>query len=197
MGATEIVQVASSSCGTSQSVTVNLSVPEFSAALYGAYDCIPQASAIFTPMVRIYTGFVILSQQCPDYKMSWSQCCRPAGITGITGSAGVGFYFEAELNNTLGTNSSPAFLSRPISYVCIGGYINYLQNATEPNGDSLATYALAATSTTCKMRQSPMATRFSTSWFRPETTDPTTRFPTRQRLVLLSPFTPSRLDHLR
>jgi len=134
---TEIVQVASSSCGTSQNVTVNLSVPEFSAALYGAYDCIPQSSAVFTPMVRIYTGFVILSQQCPDYKMSWDDCCRPAGITGITGSAGVGFYFEAELNNTLGTNSSPAFLSRPISYVCIGGYINYLQNATEPNGDSL------------------------------------------------------------
>ena len=105
LGATAIVQVASSSCGTSQSVTVNLSVPEFSAALYGAYDCIPQSSAVFNPMVRIYTGFVILSQQCPDYKMSWSTCCRPGGITAITGSGGVGFYFEAELNNTLGTNS--------------------------------------------------------------------------------------------
>ncbi|MEY4969283.1 MAG: hypothetical protein RLZZ261_1054 [Bacteroidota bacterium] len=137
LGASQIVTVASASCGTTQNITVNLAVPEFSAALYGAYDCIPQSSAVFSPMVNIYTGFVILSQQCPDYKFSWTQCCRPPGITGITGSAGVGFYFEAELNNTLGYNSSPAFLSRPISYICIGGYINYLQNATEPNGDSL------------------------------------------------------------
>jgi len=137
LGTTQTVTVASASCGTTQNITVNLAVPEFSAALYGAYDCIPQSSAVFSPMVNIYTGFVILSQQCPDYKMSWTQCCRPGGITGITGSAGVGFYFEAELNNTLGNNSSPAFLSRPISYICIGGFINYLQNATEPNGDSL------------------------------------------------------------
>lgn len=137
MGANEIVQVSSASCGINQNVTVTLSVPEFSAAVYGAYDCIPQSSSVFTPMVRIYTGFVILNQQCPDYKMSWSQCCRPGGITSITNSGGVLFYFEAELNNTLGFNSSPTFLSRPISYVCIGGYINYLQNASEPNGDSL------------------------------------------------------------
>lgn len=137
MGATTNVTVASTSCGITQNVTVSLAVPEFSAALYGAYDCIPQSSAVFTPMVRIYTGFVILNQQCPDYRMFWTECCRPPGITAITGSAGVSFYFEAELNNTLGHNSSPAFLSRPISYICTGGYINYLQNATEPNGDSL------------------------------------------------------------
>ena len=137
LGTSQTVSVASASCGSTQSITCNLAVPEFSAALYGAYDCIPQSSAVFTPMVNIYVGYVILNQQCPDYKFSWTLCCRPGGITGITGSAGVGFYFEAELNNTLGYNSSPAFLSRPISYICIGGYINYLQNATEPNGDSL------------------------------------------------------------
>jgi hypothetical protein len=83
LGTTQTVTVASASCGTTQSITVNLAVPEFSAALYGAYDCIPQSSAVFSPMVNIYTGFVILSQQCPDYKMSWTQCCRPGGITGI------------------------------------------------------------------------------------------------------------------
>jgi hypothetical protein len=137
MQPTETVQVASSSCGITQNVTVNLSVPEFSAAVYGAFDCIPQSSAVFTPMVRIYTGFVILSQQCPDYKMSWSLCCRPGGITGITGSGGVGFYFEAELNNTLGTNSSPEFLGSPIAYYCTGGYVSFDQGSSEINGDSL------------------------------------------------------------
>jgi len=137
LGATQTVTVASASCGTSQNITVNLAVPEFSAALYGAYDCIPQSSAVFSPMVNIYVGYVVLSQQCPDYKMSWSQCCRPSGITGITGSAGVGFYFEAELNNTLGTNSSPAFLGSPIAYYCTGAFVSLAQSSSEIDGDSL------------------------------------------------------------
>ncbi|HAG34419.1 MAG TPA: hypothetical protein DCL12_03620, partial [Cryomorphaceae bacterium] len=67
-------------------------------------------------MVNIYIGFVTLPTLCPDYKMYWASCCRPPGITGITGSAGVGFYFEAELNNTITTgpkNSSPTFVSTP------------------------------------------------------------------------------------
>jgi gliding motility-associated-like protein len=140
LGTNQTVQIRSNSCNITTSVTVNLAVPEFSAATLGAYDCIPQSAATFSPMVNIYVGFVTLPTLCPDYKIYWASCCRPPGITSIPGSAGVGFYFEAELNNTITTgpkNSSPTFVSTPLSYICTGGFINYLQNAFEINGDSL------------------------------------------------------------
>tara|TARA_B100000780_G_scaffold117570_1_gene82506 strand:+ start:23703 stop:25880 length:2178 start_codon:yes stop_codon:yes gene_type:complete len=139
LGNTANVSVVSSTCNINTSVTCTLAQPEFSAASLGAYDCIPQGTSgsFFSPMVNIYIGYVTLTQVCNDYKMYWQSCCRPAGITGITNSNGVGFYFEAELNNTQGYNSSPTFVSIPISYVCTGGYINYLQNAFEKDNDSI------------------------------------------------------------
>ena len=139
LGNTANVTVQSTQCSFNTNVTCTLSQPEFSAASLGAYDCIPQGTAgsYFSPMVNIYIGYVTLTQTCNDYKMYWQSCCRPGGITAITNSGGVGFYFEAELNNTQGYNSSPTFVSIPISYICTGGYINYLQNAYEKDNDSI------------------------------------------------------------
>ena len=139
LGNTANVTVQSTQCSFNTNVTCTLSQPEFSAASLGAYDCIPQGAtgSYFSPMVNIYIGYVTLTQTCNDYKMYWQSCCRPGGITAITNSGGVGFYFEAELNNTQGYNSSPTFVSIPISYICTGGYINYLQNAYEKDNDSI------------------------------------------------------------
>jgi hypothetical protein len=91
-------------------------------------------------MVNIYIGFATLPTLCPDYKMYWASCCRPPGITSISGSAGVGFYFEAELNNMISNgpkNSSPLFLGPPIAYYCTGGFVFFDQGSDEINGDSL------------------------------------------------------------
>jgi hypothetical protein len=119
LGTAQTVNISSSSCNFSSSFSCSLSQPEFSAASLGAYDCISNANSTFTPMVNIYIGYVILTQTCNDYVMYWQSCCRPPGVTGITNSAGQGFYFEAELNNTLGNNSSPVFLSMPMSLMVI------------------------------------------------------------------------------
>ncbi|MDG1758855.1 MAG: gliding motility-associated C-terminal domain-containing protein [Schleiferiaceae bacterium] len=137
LGTAQTVNITSSSCNVSTNLSCTLSQPEFSAASLGAYDCISNTNSTFTPMVNIYIGYVILTQSCNDYVMYWQSCCRPPGITGIVNSASQGFYFEAELNNTLGYNSSPVFLSTPLAYICIGGHINYLQNAHEFDGDSI------------------------------------------------------------
>lgn len=137
LGNTQTVTINAPSCNLSTSVTCTRIVPEFSAGQLGAYDCISNTNSVFTPMVNIYIGYVVLTQTCNDYKMYWQSCCRPGGITGITNSAGVGFYYEAELNNTLGNNSSPVFVSIPLSYICTGSFINYLQNAYEFDGDSI------------------------------------------------------------
>ena len=139
LGTAQTVTINAPSCNLTTNVTCSLAQPEFSAASLGAYDCIPQGTSgsFFSPMVNIYVGYVTLTQICNDYVMYWQSCCRPFGVTGIANSGGAGFYFEAELNNTLGYNSAPAFVSIPLSYICTGGYINYLQNAYEKDGDSI------------------------------------------------------------
>ena len=139
LGTAQTVTINAPSCNLTTNVTCSLSQPEFGAATLGAYDCIPQGTSgsYFSPMVNIYIGYVTLTQTCNDYVMYWQSCCRPFGVTGIANSSGAGFYFEAELNNTLGYNSAPTFISIPLSYICTGGYINYLQNAYEKDGDSI------------------------------------------------------------
>ena len=120
LGTAQTVTINAPSCNLTTNVTCSLAQPEFSAASLGAYDCIPQGTSgsYFSPMVNIYVGYVTLTQTCNDYVMYWQSCCRPFGVTGIANSSGAGFYFEAELNNTLGYNSAPAFVSIPLSYIC-------------------------------------------------------------------------------
>ncbi len=143
--ANAIVDVRSQTCGINTTISLTRT-QQYSASSF-AFDCINQSNAGgFLPEVNIYetttSNPLTLTQRCSDYLLSWDLCCRPGGITNIgngASSAGFGFYFEAELNNRqgLGNNSSPAFVSDPIAYVCEGGFINYLQRATEPDGDSL------------------------------------------------------------
>lgn len=139
------VNVNSQTCGINTSVSLQRT-QVYSASSF-AFDCISQSNAGgFLPEVNVYettaSNPLTLTQRCSDYKLSWSLCCRPGGITNIGGgasSAGFSFYFEAELNNRqgIGNNSSPTFVSDPIAYICTGGFINYLQRATEPDGDSI------------------------------------------------------------
>ncbi|KAB2808687.1 gliding motility-associated C-terminal domain-containing protein [Phaeocystidibacter luteus] len=143
--ATTNVNVSSQTCGINTSVSLTRT-SVYSASSF-AFDCIAQSNAGgFLPEVNVYetttSSPLTLTQRCTDYKLSWSLCCRPGGITNIGGgasSAGFSFYFEAELNNRqgLGNNTSPSFVSDPIAYICTGGFINYLQRATEPDGDSI------------------------------------------------------------
>ena len=136
-GASQNVTIVAPSCNINTSMTVTRPGAAFPASNIGAFDCIAQATSPFNPMVNVYYGYVILPQVCNDYKFYWQTCCRSAGITALSNSSGLGFYFEAELNNTLGANKSPIFVSIPLAYICVGGYTNYLQNAIELDGDSI------------------------------------------------------------
>ena len=102
------------------------------------FDCVNQG-APSTKVLEIwaYRGYVILPGKCSDYKFYWSSCCRPPGITNIPGSSGQGFYFEAELNNFVGNNTSPLFVSEPVRAFCVGNNFNWKQSAIEPDNDSL------------------------------------------------------------
>ena len=176
LGTTAFVNIVSASCNINTSVTCSLSQPEFSAASLGAYDCTPQGTAgsFFSPMVNIFVGYITLTQTCNDYKMYLTSFCRPFGVTGIANSSGVGFYFEAELNNTLGYNSAPQFVSTPLSYICTGGYINYLQNAYEKDGDSINYELIPARDLAGTPTSVPYAATFT--YLQPIHTDPLSPF---------------------
>jgi len=106
------------------------------------FDCVtPGAAGTRTLEIYTYKGFVILPGVCSNFKFWWSDCCRPGGITNIFTSNGTigndGFFFDADLNNTLGNNSSPIFVSEPVRAFCVNKTFNWAQTSVEYNGDSI------------------------------------------------------------
>lgn len=106
------------------------------------FDCVTQGGP-GTRTLEIYTykGFVILPGTCTTFKFWWADCCRPGNITNIFGSNGAlgndGFFFDADLNNSLGNNSSPIFVSEPVRAFCVNKTFNWAQKSVEYDGDSI------------------------------------------------------------
>ena len=105
------------------------------------FDCVTVGSA-GTKTLEIYTykGYVTLPGACSTFKFWYSNCCRPGGITNINTSNGFGndgFFFDANLDNMLGENSSPIFISEPVRAFCVGNAFNWAQKSVEYDGDSV------------------------------------------------------------
>lgn len=132
---------ASSSCFPNQSI--NMTQQAGSGLIAPTlFDCVtPGSTGTKTLEIYTYKGFVILPGTCSNFKFWWSDCCRPGGITNIFNSNGAlgndGFFFDADLNNTLGNNSSPIFISEPVRAFCINKAFNWAQKSVEYNGDSI------------------------------------------------------------
>ena len=102
------------------------------------FDCVTQGSAgTVTIELYLYEGTIILPGNAPDWTFSWSSCCRNFAIDNITNPGSAGFYIESKLNNTIGQNTSPFFVSEPVRAFCVGKQFNWKQSAVEPDGDSL------------------------------------------------------------
>jgi len=138
MPTTETVTV-SSGCYANINLTVNLTAGSgiVSPTLF---DCVNPGPNVKTLEVYRYIGYVVLPGNCPTYRFWYSNCCRPPGVTNISNSNGNGadgFYFDAELNNTLGQNSSPIFVSEPVRAFCVNNPFNWKQSSVEYDGDSV------------------------------------------------------------
>ncbi len=72
-----------------------------------------------------------------DGQLGSSQAGRSNQITNLTAAGGSIMVLEAELNNTLGTNSSPRFTTIPTPFYCINVPQQYNQGAVDANNDSL------------------------------------------------------------
>ena len=105
------------------------------------FDCVtPGSGGTKTLEIYTYKGFVILPGLCSTYKFWYDNCCRPPGVTNINTSNGFGndgFFFDADLDNTLGENSSPIFISEPVRAFCVGNPFNWAQKSIEYDGDSV------------------------------------------------------------
>jgi gliding motility-associated-like protein len=138
MGNTQTVYI-NSSCYSTQSLVVTLEVGSGGIAPT-LFDCVVPSSTTKTLEIYAYKGIVTLPGNCSDFNFSWNDCCRPGGIDNINTSNGFGsdgFYFDAELNNLLGQNSSPIFVSEPVRAFCVNNPFNWKQTVIEEDGDSI------------------------------------------------------------
>ena len=101
------------------------------------FDCVSQSNAGVTIEVYYYTGTITIPGNAPDWTFAWSSCCRNPAIDNIVNPASQDLYIEAKLNNMIGQNSSPEFVSEPVRAFCTGRTFNWKQSAVEPDGDSI------------------------------------------------------------
>ncbi len=91
------------------------------------------------PGVEVYTyvATITLPSNCADWTISYSDCCRNAGITNLA-NPGAGIYVETIINNTNGLcNSSPIFTTLPVPYICANQPFSFNHGAVDVDGDSL------------------------------------------------------------
>lgn len=60
-----------------------------------------------------YVDTIALPGTCSDFSFSYQQCCRDSVIDNILQPENTAFFIKANLNNTLGPNSSPEFYTLP------------------------------------------------------------------------------------
>ena len=139
MPTTENVTV-SSNCFANQNIPMSLQ-PGSGTVAPTLFDCVtPGSAGTKTLEIYLYKGYVVLPGACSTFKFWYENCCRPPGITNINTSNGTGadgFFFDANLDNTLGENSSPIFISEPVRAFCVNKSFTWSQKSVEFDGDSI------------------------------------------------------------
>lgn len=86
-----------------------------------------------------YTGVISVPKSSQGYHLVFERCCRNNNQINIPNNLGQTYY--TFIPNTNIVNSSPKFSGVPAPYICVNDSTTYLNNATDPDGDSLS-YAL-------------------------------------------------------
>ena len=98
-------------------------------------DCISSSQPGFRNVSKhTYRAYINLPQDCADVRFIFTECCRnPTDNIANPGT----FFIEAFLNSTLGSNSSPQFVTPAAKAFCVGYPFTWVQGAAEIDGDSL------------------------------------------------------------
>ena len=137
------------------------------------FDCVSSTNAGVTINVMLYEGEITLPGNAPDWTFAFSTCCRNPAVDNITNPSSQGFYIEAKLNNQIGQNNSPEFVSEPVRAFCTGRTFNWKQSVVEPDGDSIyyrISHVKAGASGSCSPTNIPYATGWT--YDQPITTNP-------------------------
>jgi len=100
------------------------------------YDCVSQGAGTVVSQLYVYRNTIILNGICSDWRFSYEciGCRNPS--SNVVGTPT--YFIQVILNNTLGPNSSPIFVSEPVRAFCINRQFNWQQNSIEFDGDSLS-----------------------------------------------------------
>jgi gliding motility-associated-like protein len=100
-------------------------------------DCVDVGPQTGTKITTVYyfKQTHILPGTCGDFRFAWTcgACRNPAN----NAPANQTYFIRVFLNNTIGVNTSPFFVSEPVRAFCVGRRTTWQQNAIEPDGDSM------------------------------------------------------------
>ncbi|MFM7007950.1 MAG: T9SS type A sorting domain-containing protein [Betaproteobacteria bacterium] len=137
-GSSTYVELKSTQCNVSVVIPVNLVSPEYLNTASGQFNCVNTNNINFQPRTLDFEGLFLIPQSCPDFKLSWENCCRPSVLGSIQSPSSTGTYIEAEINTLAAPyNSSPRFVGVPNIFQCTGVTATVAQNAFELDGDSV------------------------------------------------------------
>ncbi len=97
---------------------------------------------------RTYSDTVTVPGRSADLTFTWQSCCRLLSYTNINGLSSAQFYVEVGINNLLKyNNSSPRYKGQPFTFACTNQPSSLSNLPSDPNGDSLVTFATPARQT--------------------------------------------------
>lgn len=138
---TATITLSSVSCGVNQSLTLqkdtSYEVSQLCPTQIGQSAC--NGGPLPGVELHVYSGLFTFPNQCSDWIISYSHCCRNSAVTNLNSADSYDAFVYATLNNTGGaSNNSPVFSTLPTPYLCQGEPFSYNPGAYDPDGDSLA-----------------------------------------------------------
>ncbi len=107
-------------------------------AMERANNCIDTAdtNTVFISVHR-YEDTITLGGKCPDFRFSYTSCCRDTSFTNFQRNLADTLYLEALLNNTIKPNNSVIFDADPLVNICLSKATMMSFGCTDADGDSL------------------------------------------------------------
>ena len=102
--------------------------------------CVGSVAASRITLVRYAADITLSSATYNDpegYYLAWEECCRNGNIINLQTPSKVGLAFYAEIPPGSIRNSSPAFKTPEIKYVCVGKNVEVDFGASDADGDAL------------------------------------------------------------
>ena len=84
----------------------------------------------------LFTGIVDLPGMCSDFTFSFSETARN-NSDNLLSPMSKNLFLEVLLNNTIGHNNAPEFITPGAKVFCIGNTFSWSHTAIDPDGDSL------------------------------------------------------------